>query len=141
MCVSIIHWSLFNESASSKPMISRIPYAHPSEPPIWGRQRGLTPICSDFPVFFGFALLVFWKTPICSTFFRFVPMCYQSKIRANQGNPFLPPLSQIPECFGCIQQGTHVTSRFLEEFCKVLYSVRRVLRSVMQGLLVLRMGP
>ena len=48
--------------------------------------RSLTPICSDFPVFFRFV-------PICdpgSDFFRFV-------FRTNQGNPFLPtPLAGNP---------------------------------------------
>ena len=36
------------------------------ETPIWGQQRGVTPICSNFPVFFRFVFLVFSNTPICS---------------------------------------------------------------------------
>ena len=65
-----------------------------SEPPIWGRQKGILPICSD--------LFLVANTPISSVLFRFV-------FRTNQGNPFLPtpfasprrmpgtPASKIPQ--------------------------------------------
>ena len=50
------------------------------------------PICSDFPVFFRFALPVFGNAPICSDLFRFLPICsdlFSKQIRTNQGNSFL----------------------------------------------------
>ena len=62
-----------------------------SEPPVWGRQKGVTPTCSDFPVFFRFV-------PICvpgpgfreyPDLFRFVPIS-SDLFSTNQGNPFLP---------------------------------------------------
>ena len=68
-----------------------------SEPPIWGRQKGVTPTCSDFPVFFRFlpiCTLCFWDlfqfVLICSAFFRFV-------LRTNQ-NKSGKPLSADPFC-------------------------------------------
>ena len=60
-------------------------------PPIWGRQKGVTPICSDFPVFIRFAFLVFWSAPICSNLLRFLPICF----RTNQ-NKSGKPLSAGP---------------------------------------------
>ena len=63
-----------------------------SEPPIWGWQKGVVPICSDF---FRFAFLVCGNTPICSDLFRFAPISsnlFREPIRTDQGisNPFLP---------------------------------------------------
>ena len=64
-----------------------------SEPTLWGRQKGVTPICSDFFVFFRCVPIctpcfreypdLFRFAPISSALFRFV-------FRTNQGNPFLP---------------------------------------------------
>ena len=71
-----------------------------SEPPVWGHRKGVTPICSvcsDFPVFFRFAFLVFWNTPICSDLLRFVPICFQNKSEEIRETPFCRPLVQIPD--------------------------------------------
>ena len=75
-----------------------------SEPPIWGRQKGVTPICSDFPVFFRFVPICapcfreypdfFRFVPICSVFFRFVPICFQNKSEQIRKTPFCRPLLQ-----------------------------------------------
>ena len=70
----------------------------------WGRQKGITPICSDFPVFFRFVPIcapcfreypdLFRFVPICSDFFRFVPICFQNK----SGKPLsADPLLQVPD--------------------------------------------
>ena len=51
-----------------------------SQPPIWGHQKGVAPICSDL--------------------LRFLPICSEvlpEQIRTNQGNPFCRPLLQAPE--------------------------------------------
>ena len=81
-----------------------------SEPLIWGRQKGVTPIwcgCSDLPVFFPFALLLFQElfrfVPIWSDFFRFV-------FRTNEhrsGKPFLsnPFASPRKSCNCEVQHG------------------------------------
>ena len=75
--------------------------------PDWGRQKGITPICSDlfrFPrflpicsnlrsLFSGIPRFV----PICSVFFRFVPICFQNKSEQIRETPFCRPLLQIPE--------------------------------------------
>ena len=34
--------------------------------------------------------------PICSVFFRFVPLCFQNKSEQIRETPFCPPLLQIP---------------------------------------------
>ena len=54
------------------------------------------PICSDFPVFFPFALICALRfrefAPICSDFFRVVPAFFQNrseKISTDQESPFL----------------------------------------------------
>ena len=67
-----------------------------------GRQKGVTPVCSDlfrFPrflpicsdfrsVFSGIPRFA----PICSDLLRFLPICcfQKEQFRTNQGNPFLP---------------------------------------------------
>ena len=77
-----------------------------SEPPVWGRQKGVTPSCSHLFQFvpispfssdlFRFALLVFRNTPISSDssdLLRFLQICsdlFSEQIRTDQGNPFLP---------------------------------------------------
>ena len=58
-----------------------------------GLPRFVPKICSDFPVFFRFVLLVFGNTPICSDllrFLQFVPICFQNR----SGKP----LSADPFC-------------------------------------------
>ena len=78
-----------------------------SEPPVWGRQKGGTPICSDlfrFPrflpissdlcsMFSGMPRFV----PICSVFCKFVPICFQNKSAQIRETPFCRPLLQIPD--------------------------------------------
>ena len=39
---------------------------------------------------------LFRSLPICSVFFRFVPMCFQSKPEQIRETPFCRPLLQIP---------------------------------------------
>ena len=77
-------------------------FAYPlfiSEHPTWGRQKGVTPICSDslhsLPI--CFCVPCFGNNPICSDLFRFTPfffpICsdlFSEQIRTNQRNPFLP---------------------------------------------------
>ena len=74
-----------------------------SEPPLWGRQKGVTPISSDlfrFPRFVPICAPCFWEfVPICSDLFRFLPICsdlFSEQIRTNQGNPFLPTPFESP---------------------------------------------
>ena len=90
-----------------------------SEPPLGGRQKGVTPICSDFPfcsrfvpdlrsLFLGIPRFV----PNCSDSFRFV-------FRTNQGNPLLPTPFASPRFFrhriknadGLVQRGLEVRSQ------------------------------
>ena len=71
-----------------------------SEPPIWGRQKGATPICSDlfqFPrflpicadlhsLFSGMPRFV----PICSDLLRFLPICsdlFSERFQNKSGKP------------------------------------------------------
>ena len=77
-----------------------------SEPPSWGRQKGVTPICPNlfrFPRFLPICSdlrSLFSEiprfVPIFSVFFRFAPFSsdlsdlFSEQIRTNQGNPFLP---------------------------------------------------
>ena len=71
-----------------------------SEPPIWGRQNGVTPMCSDlfdFPRFLPICSdlrSLFSGIPrfvlICSDLLRFLPICSDLFFRTDQGNPFLP---------------------------------------------------
>ena len=78
-----------------------------SEPPVWVHQKGVTPICSDFPNFFRFL-------PICvpcfleyPDLFRFVPIApissdlFSEQIRTNQGNTLLPTPFAIPRQSCC----------------------------------------
>ena len=92
-----------------------------SEPPIWGRQKGVTPIfpiCSDFPVFFQFVPIcapcfreypdLFWFVPICPVLFRFVPICFQNKSEQIRENPVLPTPNANPRFGGRLQgEGVH----------------------------------
>ena len=70
------------------------------------------PICSDFPVFFRFVPICVFLicsdlrsmfsgiprfVPICSVFFRFVPICFQNKSEQIRETPFCRPLLQIPD--------------------------------------------
>ena len=60
-----------------------------SESQVLGQQKGVTSICSDFPVSFPFvpiAFRLFWNL------FRFLPNCFQNKWE-NQGSPLLPTLA------------------------------------------------
>ena len=88
---------------SAFPELSYDPWACTQlEPPVWGRQKGVTPICSDFPFFllilFRFAFLkLFTGIPhlfrfalISSDLFRFV-------FRTSQ-NKSGKPLSADPFC-------------------------------------------
>ena len=78
-----------------------------SNPPVWGHQKGVTPICSNCPVFFGFVPIcvpcfleypdLFRFVPICSDFFRFVPICFQNKSEQIREIPFCRPLLQFPD--------------------------------------------
>ena len=75
-----------------------------SEPLVWGRQKGVTPISSDFPVFFRFV-------PICAPcfreypdLFRFAPFSddwFRFVFRTNQNKSGKPlsadPFLQIPD--------------------------------------------
>ena len=71
-----------------------------SEPPIWGRQNGVTPICSDlfrFPFFFRFVPIcgpcfrecpdLFRFAPISSDLLEFVPICFDSDNQNKSGKP------------------------------------------------------
>ena len=67
-------------------------------------REGVTPICSDCPVFFDlfrFALLVFGNTQICSDLLRFSSdlfrFCFQNKSEQIRATPFCRSLLQIPE--------------------------------------------
>ena len=71
--------------------------------PIWGRQRGVTLIWSDFPVFFR----LFRCFPCFREYadlFRFAPFSsdlLSEQIRTNQGNPLLPtPFANPDLCRG-----------------------------------------
>ena len=59
------------------------------------------PICSDFPVFSRFVQICVSClrefAPICSDFFRSVPICFQNKSEQIGENPFCRPLLQVPE--------------------------------------------
>ena len=73
-----------------------------SEPPLWGRQKGVAPICFDFPVFFRFVPISLFSgrlrfVPSCSDFFRFVPICFQNKSEQIRETPFCRPLLQVPD--------------------------------------------
>ena len=46
-----------------------------SESLVWGRQKGVTPICSDFLRFVPIWAACFGNTPICSDLLRFPPVC------------------------------------------------------------------
>ena len=77
---------------------------HASEPPNWGGQKGVTPICSDLFRFFRFVPICapcFREfVPICSDLFRFVPICsvlFRFAFRTNQ-NKSGKPLSADPFC-------------------------------------------
>ena len=59
---------------------------------MWGRQKGVTPICSDF---LRFAPPRF--VPICSGVFQFVPIYFQNKSEQIRETPFCRPLLQVPE--------------------------------------------
>ena len=69
-------------------------FAYPlfiSEHPTWGRQKGVTPICSDsLHSLLRFAFLV----PIHSVFF---PICFQNKSGQIRETPFCQPLLEIPD--------------------------------------------
>ena len=52
------------------------------------------PFSSDL---FRFAFLVFVNAPIYSDLLQFLPICSENKIRANQGNPFLPTPLQVAD--------------------------------------------
>ena len=82
----------------------RVAHSLHSEPPVWGRQKGVTPICSDLfrflpicsdlhSLFSGIPRFV----PICSVFFRLVPICFQNKSEQIRETPFCRPLLQIPD--------------------------------------------
>ena len=74
------------------------PHPKLSELPVWGRQKGVGPICTDLPVFFRFALLVVRNAPICSDdFFRFLPISFRNKSEQIRETPFCRPLLQVPE--------------------------------------------
>ena len=89
-----------SDLASPEPKRQNSRRKNVSESPVRGRQKGVTPICSDFPVFFRFVpicapcfreyLDLFRFVPICSDFFRFV-------FRTNQ-NKSGKPLSADPFC-------------------------------------------
>ena len=65
--------------------------------PNLGSAEGVTPICSDFPVFFRCALLVFGNTPICSDLLRFLSICSDLFSEQIRETPFGRPLLQIPK--------------------------------------------
>ena len=82
-----------------------------SEPPIWGRQKGVTPICSDFPVFFRFV-------PICAPcfreypdLFRFAPISSDLLIFRTSQNKSGRPLSADPFCKSPTAAGVSRSSR------------------------------
>ena len=71
-----------------------------SETPIWGQQKGVTLICSDFPVFFRFAFLVFWNALISYaslsikfsyfleiSYFKLEISCLQNEPKSLLSNP------------------------------------------------------
>ena len=71
-----------------------------SEPPIWGRQKGVTPICSDLFRFLPIcAPGVRESIPVCSDLFRFAP--FSSDLFSE--NPFLPTPSANPRCMSISQ--------------------------------------
>ena len=99
------HRKYLNPQHSDKQWLSN--ETQQSEPPIWGRQKGVSPICSDlfrFPrflpicsdlrsLFSGMPRFV----PICSDLLRFLQICFQNKSGQIRETPFCRPLLQIPE--------------------------------------------
>ena len=77
-----------------------------SEPPIWGQQKGVTPICSDLFRFARFLPIcsdlrsLFSGMPrflpICSDLLRFLPICSDLFSEQIRETPFCRPLLQIP---------------------------------------------
>ena len=65
-------------------------YRSISQPPIWGRLKGVVPICSVFFDSFRFALFVSGNAPICSNLLRFISMC---------SDLFQNILRLVPICF------------------------------------------
>ena len=75
------------------------PGSTPFGAPDWGRQKGITLICSEFPVFFRFVPICapcFWECPdfpICSDLLHFVPIF----VPISKAEQIAEPLLQIPE--------------------------------------------
>ena len=76
-----------------------------SEPPlVWGRQKGVTPICFDLlrflPICSDLRSLLSGMprfVPICSDSFRFVLICFQNKSEQIRETTFCRPLLQVRE--------------------------------------------
>ena len=61
--------------------------------------KGVTPICSDFPVFFRFVQILVFGNPICSDLsdlLRFLPIC-SDLFHNKSGNTFLPTVDPFGE--------------------------------------------
>ena len=83
------------------------------EPPLWVRQKGVTPICSDFFRFLPICAPCFREIPDVfrfAPFSSFVPICFQNKSEQIRETPFCRPLFRrdVKWGMGWVMVGTAV---------------------------------